>query len=191
MVTSIANPLQSLIQSASKQESSGEAGRYQQRQQAQATSAVVILADVSSSMNEPAGGKKKIDILREALSHQWPSVRYGHLIAFSSLVATIDSPANLPNPSGSTALHLAIEAARSFRPRRTLIISDGHPDDKDAALIAADGLTGRIDVIYCGPEGDEKAINFLNRLARRTGGRCYATPPANLLNPITQLLLTA
>jgi hypothetical protein len=188
MSTAIANPLQFLINQAANTESLGEVSRLRQRQQ-NATDEIVILADVSTSMDESAGGKKKIEILREALSKAWPNAPNARLIAFSCLPVFLSDPQNLPEPSGSTALHLAIESAQSFKPSRTLVISDGRPDDEASALSAADDLTGQIDVIYCGPEGETQAILFLQKLARRTGGRCYVTPPQNLLEPVKRLLL--
>jgi len=193
MSTVLTNPLQALIGQASEQESLGEVSKLRQRQQ-QATSEIVILADVSSSMSEVAGGKTKIEILREALSHVWPDCPNAHLITFSSLPAFMMSPNDLPAPSGGTALHLAIEAAQPLRPGQTIVISDGQPDDQNAALAAANSLTGRIDVIYCGPDSDLEAIAFLQRLARSTGGQCVVTPQnANqsnsLLEPVRRLLL--
>jgi hypothetical protein len=188
MSTAMANPLQSLINQASNTESTGEVSRLRQRQQT-ATDEVVILADVSDSMSESAGGKKKIEVLRDALSRVWPNAQNARLIAFSSLPVFLSDPQNLPDPSGSTALHLAIQSAQSFKPSRTLVISDGRPDDEMSAFAAADELTGQIDVIYCGPEGDTQAILFLQRLVRRTGGTCHVTPPQNLLEPVKRLLL--
>lgn len=56
----------------------------------------------------------------------------------------------------------------------TLIITDGEPDSEADALAAAAEITGRIDVIYCGREDNRRAIDFLSRLARSTGGRADA-----------------
>lgn len=190
MSTAIANPLQLLIDQAGKAKSTGEVSRLRQRQTS-AGSAVLILADVSTSMDGLIGSKRKIEILREALSSIWPTAEETHLIGFSSLPIHLPDPQSIPTPSGSTALHLAIESAKSFSPSRTVIISDGRPDDEMAAIAATDTLTGQIDVIYCGPEDDTQAILFLQRLARRTGGCCYTTPPQGLLQSVRRLLLTA
>lgn len=93
------------------------------------------------------------------------------LIAFSSSPVEIASAAELPEPSGGTALHLALDLAGTVRPLRTLVISDGQPDSEAAALTAAGAITGSIDVIYCGPDSDTAARAFLTRLARTGGGR--------------------
>jgi hypothetical protein len=58
------------------------------------------------------------------------------------------------------------------QPARVIVISDGQPDDEAAALKAADELGCRIDVIYCGPDYDAKAIAFMQRLARLGCGEC-------------------
>lgn len=192
MSKAIANPLQSLITQAGEQQSAGEVSRLRQRQQA-ATDAVIILADVSSSMTEAAGSKSKYQILKDALNTVWPSAHGARLIAFDSIPEFLADPQSLPLPRGGTALHVAIQAAQCLRPGRTLIITDGRPDDKQAALAAADALTGRIDVIYCGLDSDLDAIAFLQRLARSTGGNCVVTPQnagqLNLLEPVRRLLL--
>lgn len=159
----------------------------------EADDTVAILTDVSTSMAEAAGATSKYEILKTALRNVWPSALNARLIAFDSLPEFLADPQSLPLPRGSTALHLAIEAAQSLHPGRTLVITDGRPDDKQAALDAADKLTGRIDVIYCGPDGDIDAISFLQRLARSTGGSCVVTPQnagqLNLLKPVRRLLL--
>lgn len=192
MSTAISNPLQSLLLQAAKQMPSGEMGKVQRRM-INATDAVIVLADVSDSMGEKVGAKRKIDILQSALTQVWPTLPTGRLIAFSSVPEFLADPSSLPSPSGSTALHFALQAAEGFRPRQTLVISDGRPDSEDAALEVADRITGRIDVIYCGRDEDTQAIAFLQRLARLSGGRCIVTPNGtktlNLLQSVRRLLL--
>ena len=187
MSTAIANPLQSLINQAAKEESIGTVTKLRQRAQT-GNETVVILADISTSMDESAGNRKKIEILRDALASVWPAALNARLIGFSSLPVHLSDPACLPSPFGSTALHLAIDSAKCLLPSRTVIISDGRPDNEMTAFAAADKLSGRIDVIYCGPEGDTQAILFMQLLARQTGGCCYVTAPQNLLEPIKRLL---
>lgn len=139
-----------------------------QKRLAGASDAVVIVCDVSTSMDEHAGALRKIDILRDALKSvvlQYPGAR---ILAFSS--APQWSSANLPEPSGGTALHLALRLAATLRPAGTVVLSDGEPDNDDMALEAAEQMTGKIDVIYCGPDSNKKARNFMYRLARRGGG---------------------
>lgn len=170
----LANPLHSLIAQAAKLSETGEAERFRERFE-QSTAEVVILADVSSSMSESAGAKTKIEMLRDALSSVLAELPTTRLIAFNSLAKEISNATRLPEPSGGTALNLALDAAQPYRPRKTVVISDGQPDDEDQAFAAADRITGVIDVIYCGPDGDAEAIAFMNRLARRTGGTVVRT----------------
>jgi hypothetical protein len=148
----------------------GDQGRLEPRPGGTPNS-IVILCDVSESMNLMAGGKRRIEHLREALLAVVPTVPSAQLIAFGSIPTTIPGPEYLINPSGGTALHLALEAAAAYRPSRTVVISDGRPDNEWKALAAANLLTGLIDVIYCGPASDHRAIEFMERLARSAGGR--------------------
>jgi hypothetical protein len=167
----IANPLQSLIAAAGKSlpAATGETERYRARFE-HAGAAVVVLADCSSSMAESAGGRTKEAILREALGGCWPELPGAALVGFASTARRVDAPTDLPSPAGGTALHLALDAASALRPGRTLVISDGEPDDEDAALAAAGRVPGRIDVIYCGPDSNTQAIAFMRRLATAGGG---------------------
>ena len=121
------------------------------------------------------------------------------LIAFSSAPQVIPGLSDLPEPSGGTALHSALTLCASFRPRHTLIVSDGQPDDAPAALSAADALPGQIDVIYVGPDNDADAMAFMRKLARLGGGRVVVHdmkknnarqpgPPAQLAQAIRGLL---
>lgn len=133
-----------------------------------ATNRSVLLCDTSGSMNEKAGRARKIDTLRQALGFVWPDVTSAgpsSIVAFDSVPVMVASPADIGEPGSSTALHLALEMAARHKPSRTIVLTDGHPDSEDAALAAAALLTGRIDVIYIGPDGDKEAIAFLRRLA--------------------------
>jgi len=134
-----------------------------------ASRALAILADVSGSMAEPCGARRKIDVLREALDLVVGDFR-GTLIAFSNFPREV-LVTGLPDPGGGTALHLAIGKAAKIGARRLLAISDGRPDDEVSALRAADSYGGPIDVIYCGDDADKVGIEFMARLARRSGGR--------------------
>lgn len=115
------------------------------------------------------GGKRKIEILRTTLDAlQWP----GPVLAFASDVQR--SSGTLPEPSGSTRLDLALRAAAELNPAATLVISDGQPDDEEAALLAAAALPGIIDVLYVGPDSDRAAMDFMRKLAKAGCGRFEA-----------------
>lgn len=146
----------------------------------------IILADVSSSMREPAGTRRKIDVLRTALERAGDSAE---IVAFGSSVLPVARHAELPEPGGSTALHLALDYCR--RATSILIISDGHPDDPEAALAVASQLQARIDIIYCGPEHDHEGLAFMRRLARGggTAHRRSLSDPAQIGAVIERLAL--
>jgi hypothetical protein len=131
----------------------------------------VILCDVSSSMEDPSGTMRKIDVLYHALLAVWPRIPGSTLLAFSSSVYALDNPDELPGPHGGTALHRGLEACAPYKPERSLVISDGRPDSEPLALQAACLLGPIIDVIYCGPDSDRVAVNFMTRLAKAGGGR--------------------
>lgn len=169
-VLSKPNPFASILSQAAKTPAqTGEVDRIQRRLQAPGVAGRVVLADVSTSMAEMVGARPKIAVLREALAAAAEGAR---IVAFSSAPLEVSLAAHLPDPMGSTALHLALELAATFRPARTLVISDGHPDDERKALEMADRIQGVIDVLYVGPEDDTRAIQFMNRLARAGAGRC-------------------
>ncbi|HLK50590.1 MAG TPA: hypothetical protein VKT49_20760 [Bryobacteraceae bacterium] len=67
---------------------------------------------------------------------------------------------------GSTDLAGGFRFIEGWPPRQTIVISDGLPDDARAAA----AITGSIDTIYCGHDGDA-AIEFLRRLSRDSGGQ--------------------
>lgn len=184
-MTKVAHPLQLILQEASKQHTTQEVTKRRQRGE-QATDAIVILADVSASMTELAGSRPKIEMLREALTAIYPQLHQAHLIAFATTAIEIVHPYALPTPSGGTALAQAILMGAAWKPRYTLVISDGRPDDEHAAFVAADHLSGVLDVIYCGPESDMQGQQFLRRLARTLGGQYVET---QVLLPALQRLL--
>lgn len=166
------NPAQFILSRAASQlpKTTGETERYNARLAVAKGDDFVVLADVSASMAEMAGTRPKIDVLREALASAPPA----RIVAFSSAVCEVASPLLLPAPSGGTAMHLALDHAARMRPSRTLVISDGEPEDETKALLAAEAVPGVIDVLYCGSETNHAAINFMMRLARAGCGR-YAT----------------
>jgi Mg-chelatase subunit ChlD len=182
------DPLAALIMTAARLPKTGTVEVHQKRIEA-AGNVSVVLADVSSSMaNEADGGRRRIDVLQDALR----GVAYDRLLAFSQAVVEVTTTEQLPTPSGNTALHLAIKAASGHKPGRTLIVSDGEPDDEVKAIAEAEKLGGRIDVVFCGPESNIRARSFLMRLASLGGGRfvhCDISRQSNLLAPAIRGLL--
>jgi predicted metal-dependent peptidase len=137
---------------------------------------IVVLADVSGSMSDADGGsrerKTRFQLLTEALAGLPKDVC---IIAFDNNVYELRSVAELRLTGGGTSLHFAIDAAAKHEPVRTIIISDGEPDNEELALKAVEKLTGVIDVIFCGSPGNERAKKFLESLARAGMGGFYKT----------------
>lgn len=170
MSKALTNPLAGIVAAAAKNlpAKSGVVADHKQRI---ATGAdVVILADTSGSMFENAGRRRKIDILSEALATIRADLPSAATIAFDSLPRRLAPHEALPAPNGGTALHLAIDEAAKLRPRKTVVITDGQPDNDRQAIASAGKLSGTIDVIYCGDDSDTRAIDFLRRLAAAAGG---------------------
>ncbi|GGE01843.1 hypothetical protein GCM10011390_20860 [Aureimonas endophytica] len=172
MTKALTNPLAAIVKAAAQSlpATSGATAREAERL-ARETNALVILADVSLSKNERAGGRRRIDILTDALTHILPDLPEAHRIVFSGAPRALAPTEALPEPHGGTAMHLAIEAAARHRPMKTVLITDGEPDDRQRTLTAATTLTGTMDVIYCGDDGNADAIGFLRTLAAQVGGR--------------------
>jgi predicted metal-dependent peptidase len=129
---------------------------------AKAAEGIILLLDVSGSMSEHVGEKRKIDHLREAVQ-DYVSLRK---VSFSYGV----TEGSIPNPSGSTNLAGAFEYLLASRPKEIILISDGLPDSQESALAAAKSLACPVNVIYIGPGGDEGEA-FMKRLAAETGGK--------------------
>lgn len=141
---------------------------------------VFILVDCSGSMDAMMQNmKRRIDGLREVVQQlrsqgqSFPLVAFGpasHDFQVAYFTETI------PEPGGSTPLHVALDLARMHGAGRAIVISDGWPDLQHEALEAAKRL-GRVDVIYVGNPGtwdfEDPGSAFLNALAQATGGQRY------------------
>lgn len=191
MTKELINPLASIIAAATKLPAKTGRCEEQTRRFRDCTDTVVILADCSGSMAETAGADRKETLLRQALTHVLPSISHARLYGFHSIPVPVSIPEQLPSATGSTALHLALEAAQREKPVRTLVISDGHPDDEEAAIHAAESLSGRIDALYIGPDSDAAAIAFLRRLAFRCGGTVHTHDIVRLRTSLLPSLRTA
>lgn len=133
---------------------------------AAARPAFAILADVSASMAERAGSDRKIDALSASLASVLVDAPAAAVIAFATVAGPVAPGAPLPQPTGGTALHLALEAARDHR--RVLVISDGQPDSAPDALRVAERIVAagaRIDTLFIGSDDDRAGIAFMRRLA--------------------------
>lgn len=177
MGTSVINPLQGLINqvaATTPRDTGATRAAAARAEYARTYPGTAILADVSGSMAAPAwGGHSKCHVLRDAIraSLRGDSV----LVAFSSSARVIPAATDLPEPNGSTAMHIGLRAAIAQRRGRILVVSDGEPDDEASALAAASDYLGTIDVLYIGPDSNAAAMAFLQRLARTGHGRYHGS----------------
>lgn len=130
----------------------------------------------------PVGERRRIDLLADILRQVLPGTPDARLIAFNDTVSPVASVDRLPEPNGGTDLHRAFEHIAPWRPRRVILISDGEPNDRAAALRAARMLGCPIDAFHAGPEDDRAAIAFLKNLCLCGHGVGRATV-ADLRNP--------
>jgi hypothetical protein len=189
MSRSLVNTLASVVAAAQKSLPRDTGATYRAEQRLNRPRRHVILADVSASMAEPAAGRRKIDVLNETLAALDTSD--SGILAFSSHVTPIGRGASLPPAGGGTALHLALGYCARIDASDILVISDGHPDRPGDALVAADRLQARIDVIYCGPDNDAEGMAFMRRLARSGGAahRGNLSAPQELIATARRLMI--
>src|SRR3954453_7348875 len=121
----------------------------------------VILLDTSGSMAELSGSRRRIDLLQDVFDAVLPSVPGAHVIGFNTIPTLLVRGARLPEPVGGTAMHLALLEAEKLRPSSVVVVSDGQPDDPNAALAAAQRLRCRICSYFVGDERDHAATAFL------------------------------
>lgn len=155
----------------------------------------VVIVDVSGSMaaKDSRGGRSRYDIALEELaalqSHLPGKIA---VIAFSDSVVFV--PGGQPPFMGSgTNLAAALRFAKvaDVPDMRFFIISDGSPDDEQAALNVAKTYSNRIDTIYVGPESYPRGREFLERLARASGGQSTTADRVQDLARVTQQLLSS
>ena len=106
-----------------------------------------------------------------------------HLVAFNDEVVELKHGAPLPDPGGSTALHLALDYAAELSPQRVIILSDGEPDSAEAAFAAPRALCCVISTFYCGDESDRPALAFMKRLTLLSRGGVGRPQLADLNKP--------
>lgn len=196
MAGDLTNILRDIVSKAANASngSTGDVARMRKRFEG-ASQKKVALVDVSSSMSSLIGSSDipKIEHCRIALTDLMTSHPDLIIIAFGSMVRRLKNLKELPDANhlwGGTDLTCAIEEAQQLKPARTIIISDGCPDNEQTASDAAENLTGRIDCVYCGPDG-HPAVAYLQSLARKGGGRQMTFDGCLELSPMIRGLLGA
>jgi len=158
---------------------------------------VVVLVDTSGSMGsqDSQNGRSRYDqaCIELANLQECMPGKIG-VIAFSS--STMFCPNGKPyNFQGGTNLEGALKFAKVADvpgAMKFIVISDGQPDDGEAALRVATTYHNKIDVIYCGPEAYPTGRDFLTRLAKASGGQTITADKAkDLASSVQKLLATA
>lgn len=156
---------------------------------------LICIVDVSGSMaiDDSRNEKSRYAVACEELSNlQNTMPGRVAVIAFSDQVEFCPSGCPL-YLGGGTDLAKALRFAKvADGTVRFVVVSDGEPDDKDAALKEARGFKSRIDTVHVGPETDTRAADFLRQLAAASGGQfVVAAKAVELATAITRLMLTS
>ena len=154
---------------------------------------LLCLVDMSGSMaseDAPGGKARWIAACEElaSLQRQYPGKIA--VIAFSGHAEFVPggSPALM---GGDTDMVAALRAAKPADGLgiKIVLLSDGEPNDREATLREAARFETHIDTVYIGPERESRGREFLQELARKTGGSYQKTAqPGMLAQPIAALL---
>lgn len=154
----------------------------------------IILVDVSGSMgtNDSRGGQTRYDVACQELvrlQEQMPGKLA--VVAFSDVAQFC--PSGIPPFWGSgTNLAGALEFVQPADGTvRFIVVSDGYPDEAQAALSIAAGFQSQIDCVYVGPERDRSGAEFLQRLARAGRGHYVVDTQVDQLAEKVETLLLA
>jgi hypothetical protein len=140
--------------------------------------------DVSGSMDTPVNGRqRRRDVCDTTLARIVPDLPNVRLVAFNDTITVLEPGQPIPEPSGGTNLALALERIAAFRPSRVVIVSDGEPQDKAAALAAAQALRCVISTYFCGSEDDRAGAAFMKQLALCSRGGVGRALKSNLREP--------
>jgi Mg-chelatase subunit ChlD len=155
---------------------------------------IICIVDVSGSMNndDSRGGRTRFSVAAEelaSLQNRLPGKVA--LIAFSSDVQFC--PSGIPvQMGGSTGMHKALQFVKvvdDIPGIRFFMISDGEPDSPDETLRVAATFKNHISCVYVGPEDHPTGRDFLQRLAKCTGGQTVTADRARELAASVEKLL--
>jgi hypothetical protein len=154
---------------------------------------IIVIVDTSGSMNarDSRGDKSRYDVACEELAGLQNSLP-GKIAVISFSDDAVFCPSGVPLMLGAmTDLVKALQFAKvaDIPDMRFILISDGEPNDPNAALAVAKTYKNKIDVIYVGPESYPIGREFLQKLAAATGGLSVtADRAAELQAGVMQLL---
>lgn len=155
---------------------------------------IVVLVDTSGSMGtrDSRDHQSRYEVACEELAALQASLP-GKVAVISFSDRTMFCPDGVPfNLRGGTDLAGALKFARvaDVPGMRFVVISDGEPDEPQAALHEAAKYKARIDVIYVGSEILPTGRDFLINLAKASGGQAVTAAQAKQLATTIQWLIT-
>jgi Mg-chelatase subunit ChlD len=155
---------------------------------------VIILTDTSGSMGQHDAnqGRSRYDQACHELTQLQASMP-GKIAVVSFSDEVQFCPSGIPfNFMGGTDLAKGlrfIHAADCIPGMKFIVVSDGQPDSESDALAVARKFKNHIDVIYVGSERHPEGREFLERLAKATGGQSVTAEAAKQLASTVQTLL--
>jgi hypothetical protein len=154
---------------------------------------VVILVDTSGSMSssDSRNGRSRYDVACDELRALQGSLP-GRIAVLSFSSDVIFCPSGVPIFLGSTtemAKALQFAKVADTPGMRFILLSDGQPDNQEKTLSIAAGYQNRIDTIYVGPEDHPLGRDFLQRLAKASGGQTITADRAKELKSGIEILL--
>jgi hypothetical protein len=198
MSDEVASLLRRIIERLAKTDIKDGPAAQVRKRYTNASDVIAVLCDCSGSMTDLVGSSgiskfHHLQIALEDLQHGFPKIR---LIAFGSTAKEFKTAKEIPDPHRTaplghgTNLTAALEMAARLKPRKTIIISDGLPDESQGPIDIADTMTGSIEAIYCGPDG-HPALAFLRSLCHSTGGSAVAWDGRGEISGVIRLMLPA
>ncbi len=158
---------------------------------------VVILVDTSGSMSvtDSQGGMSRYDVACEELKGLQDSLP-GKIAVLSFSDNVNFCPSGVPFFQGSgTDMAKALQFAKitdGVPGMRFILISDGEPNIPSETLRIAKTYQNKIDTIYVGPEAHPTGRDFLQQLAKASGGQTITADRAKeLKSGIETLFLNA
>jgi hypothetical protein len=103
------------------------------------------------------------------------------ILTGTAVLLDVSQSMNTPAVAGG---HLALEYLLPSRLQRVIVISDGEPDDPQAAITAARALRCVISTYFCGDERNRAAMAFLRTLALCSRGGVGPARLGDLRQPV-------
>ena len=129
-----------------------------------------LLLDVSGSMDaRDLGGVDRRSRWEAMLDEVREFDGIERVFWFSANCQEVGRLGDVPYPQSMTYMAEAFDHLKAQGIKHAVLVTDGRPDDEDAALQSASGL--KLDIVYIGPP---PAPKLLSRLAQATGGQ-YGT----------------